>query len=105
MKIKKAYLIDERSITRQPQLEGKELDLEVLYPLVECHIIEHVGLKKGVDLWVDEEGLLKPNFINRIASKMYQGAYPHVKEELGIAGRAILTDNTKKGDYIENCYK
>lgn len=101
MKIKKAYLIDEKSITRQPQLEGKELDFESLYPIIECQMIEHVGLKKGVDLWVDEEGLMKPNFINRIASKMYQNAYPHVKEELGIAGRAILIDNTKKGDYAD----
>jgi hypothetical protein len=105
MKVKKAWLIDFYGIERLPQLEGKELSLKAMYPIVGngCHTIEHVGLKKGVDMWVDEEGLLKDgNVINRIATGMYRAAYPHVDPaELGIVGRAIVTDNTKKGDYIK----
>lgn len=105
MKVKKAWLIDfDGAVKQLPELEGKEISLKAMYPIVGngCHIIEHVGLKKGVDMWVDEEGLLKENVINRYATALYRNAYPNVPDpsELVIVGRAIVTDNTKAGDFI-----
>lgn len=107
MKVKKAFLIDLYGIKRLPELEGKELSLRDMYPIVgnECRTIEHVGLKKGVDMWVDEDGLGKDNVLNRIATAMYRRAYsPNIFDvsELAIVGRAIVTDNTKAGDFISD---
>jgi len=98
MKIKKAWLIDTSgNITRIPSIEGKEMDFQTMYPLIKCDTIEHVALKKGVDMWVDEEGLLKPNTVNQKAS--YLCSY-----DPQIVGNVIVTDNTKAGDYlIEEC--
>ena len=107
MKTKKMFLIKtDGSITRLPQLEGKELSFSDMYPIIGCTTIEHIGLKKEVDMWVDEEGLMKSDFVgNRLASKMYQEAYPHISpEDLGVVGNAIVTDNTKAGEYIVGTY-
>lgn len=109
MKVKKAFLIgfgDE--ITHLPQLEGKELSLKDLYPLIgnHCHLVERVALKKGVDLWVDEEGLLKANYINEFATGLYQAAHPNGvfpgegAEVLKVVGKAVLIDNTKAGNFL-----
>ncbi len=56
-------------------------------------------------MWVDEEGLLKNDFvINQKATLLYQGAYPDSifppVEELIIVGNAIVTDNTKAGNFM-----
>lgn len=104
-KIKRAYSIAPNG-TIQPllELEGKELALKDLYPLIgnRCHTVERVALKKGVELWVDEEGLLKENTINITATGMYRDAYKHIDpRELGVVGTAILVDNTKEGGYME----
>lgn len=91
------------SVRRLPQLEGKECKLQDMYSLIGngCHIVEHVGLKKGVDMWVDEEGLLKENFLNPKATAYYRAAYPHIDpREIGVVGNAIITDNTKAGSFI-----
>lgn len=107
MKVKKAWFIGTDGTVRQlTELEGKELSLKAMYPIIGCDIVEHVGLKKGVDMWVDEEGLLKGEFvINQKATLLYQGAYPDSifppVEELVIVGNAIVTDNTKAGDYLK----
>jgi len=85
-----------------PELQGKELEFKNMYHLIPCSTIEHVGLKKGVDLWFDEEGMFKNPILNSIATKFYRQAYPHIPaEDLGIVGNAILTDNTKAGDFIK----
>lgn len=98
MKIKRAYFIGYDGLVKTlPSIEGKELDLKDLYILIgnDCSMIEHVSIKKGVDMWVDEEGLLKKNWLNKKATLLYQDAYKN--KELGIVGNAILTDNTKDG--------
>lgn len=102
MEIKKAWLVAVDGIKRLPELEGKEMDFQTMYPIIDCTTIEHVGLKKGVDMWCDEEGLLKNDFVvNQMASVFYRKAYPHIDpEQLGIVGRAIITDNTKEGNFI-----
>lgn len=105
MKTKKVWFVGVNGeVKRLTELEGKELSLRTMYPFIgnDCHTIEHVALKKGVDMWVDEEGLLKENFFNARASRYYREAYPHVDpEEIGIVGNAIITDNTKAGTFIE----
>jgi hypothetical protein len=104
MKIKKAYLLTiDGLIRRLPELENKEMMLDDMYRIIDCHTIEHVGLKKGIDLWIDEEGLFQefPR-INPIATKFYREANPLVPfQELGIVGNAILTDNTRAGNFIK----
>lgn len=107
MKIKKTYFVGvDGSIRRTPELEQKELELSVLYPIIGCTTVEHVGLKKGVDMWIDEEGLLKNDWkLNEKATAMYKDCFPFVSEEakreLAIVGNAIITDNTKAGDYMD----
>lgn len=107
MKIKKAWLIDiEGAVTRLPQLENKELSLKDMYPIIgnRCHLVERVQLKKGVDMWVDEEGLLKENTQNNVATFLYRQVYAGVNNvdlnELLVVGNAIIIDNTKTGDFI-----
>ncbi len=100
MKTKKAWLVKVGGeVTRLPQIEGKELKLSECYPIIGCSTIEHVGLKKGVDMWIDEEGLFKnPPVLNWIATDLYRKAYPKIDpKELVIVGDVIITDNTKKG--------
>ncbi len=103
---KKAWLIPlegASGVKRIPELEGKELSLKDLYPIIGngCHLVERVQLKKGVEMWVDEEGLLKENWMNLIGTHLYQKAYPHIDpSEIGVVGVAIIIDNTKAGDFI-----
>lgn len=104
MKVKKAWFLSEGGvlIKNLPEVEGKELDLKTLYPIIGCTTIEHVALKKGVDMWIDEEGLLISNpKVNPEATRLYRAAYPHIDpSELGIFGNAVVTDNTKVGNFI-----
>ncbi len=114
-KTKKAWIIPlyggNDAMKRIPALEGKELKLADLYPIIGngCHTVERVLLSKGVELWVDEEGLLKePRKVNPIATFLYQHAYatgrgisPKELSEIGVVGTAILIDNSAKGYIIE----
>lgn len=113
MKVKKAWLIPlyggSKAVKRIAALEGKELQLKDLYPIIgnKCHTVERVLIKKGVEMWVDEEGLLKANAVNPIATFLYQHAYstgrgirPAELADIGVVGTAVLIDNTKNGDYI-----
>ncbi len=98
---KQAWLVAlDGSVTRLPQLEGKELKLADLYPIIgnDCSIVERVQLAQGVDLWVDEEGLLKENYMNMKGTELYRKAYPNIDPaDLGVVGNAIIIDNTKAG--------
>lgn len=104
MKVKKAFFVPIYGKVRQlTELENKELSLSAMYPIIgnDCHIAQLVRLKKGVDMWVDEEGLLKENVLNLKATILYQRAYPDVDPvDLAIVGNAIIVDNTKKGDFM-----
>lgn len=40
--------------------ETDKIGLDYLYKSIGCEVVEVVNLKDGVDLYVDEEGLLKP---------------------------------------------
>lgn len=106
MKIKKAWFIPAgagSTANRVNAIEDKEMDFDTMYPIIKCSTIEHVGLKKGVDMWCDEEGLLIDRPVcNIIATHLYRKAYPHVDpSELAIYGNVIITDNTKAGDFIQ----
>lgn len=110
MKVKKAWFVPQRGggqPYRLMEIEGEELSLAALYPFIgnECRTVERVALKKGVDMWVDEEGLLKENAYNPIGSFLYQKAYKDAvfpnPEELGVVGNAIIIDNTKEGHFME----
>ncbi len=103
MKVKRAYLISvEGEVSQLKDLEAKEIAFATMRPIIGCSTIEHVALGKGIDMWIDEEGLLKPWTGNEKATQMYRDAYKHVDpKELFIVGNAIITDNTAKGGYIE----
>jgi hypothetical protein len=77
-----------------------------MYSTIGCSCIEHVSLKKGVDMWIDEEGLLIDEpLLNHRATALYRAAYKDCvfpkPEELAIFGKAIITDNTKAGEYLQ----
>jgi hypothetical protein len=106
MKIKKAWLLStDGGAVRLTSLEGKELSLQTMYPFVgaTCSTIEHVGLEKGVDMWVDEDGIGKELEYNQTATDAYRKAFPGVPD-LHIVGNAIITDNTKAGNYLDKLY-
>jgi hypothetical protein len=90
--------------------DKKNFTLEELYAHLECDIVEHVELAKGVHLWVDEEGKLKEeNPVNQVAtayfhkSEMYK---PELYRKAGlpvdvVVGNAIIEDRTKAGSYLD----
>lgn len=77
--------------------DGKKFSLAEMYELITCDTVEHVDLGKGVDMWCDEEGLMKANWqLNKKATAFYRAACPHVDPaDLGIVGNALVVDNTK----------
>lgn len=114
-KINKAWLIPmhggSTAVKNIPELEGKKLVLKDLYPIIGngCHTVERVLLKKDVEMWVDEEGLLKSNSVNPIATFLYQhshatrhGIRPNELKDIGVVGTAVIIDTTKEGLYIRN---
>jgi len=78
-------------------VDGKEFQLEEMYRLIDCEIVELVQLGNGVDLWCDEEGLMKSNWMMNVkATELYREAHPDIPpQELGIVGNALFVDNTK----------
>jgi hypothetical protein len=98
MKIKRAWFLGvDGEIKALPELEGKECNIAKMYPIIGCDLVEHVGLGKGVDMWVNEEGLYQdPLIMNTRATELYRKAYPLIDpRELVIVGNVIVTDNTK----------
>lgn len=77
--------------------EKKDFTLQEMYKIIGCELVEMVQLSKGVEMWVDEEGLLKEHPIeNTVATAYYRKAYPHADpDELLIVGNAIIQDKTK----------
>lgn len=107
-KVKKAWFIGtDGERYRLPQFEGREVPLREMYPIIGngCSIVQLVVLKKGVDMWCDEEGLLKASFEeNGEASELYRKALnrPDLGPEWStIVGNAIVIDNTKAGDFFK----
>lgn len=84
-------------------VDGKDFTLDEMYKIIGCETIEHVQLAEDVDLWCDEEGLLKSDWIiNPVATVYYRKAYPDVDpEELAIVGSAIIQDKTKEGNFFK----
>jgi Domain of unknown function (DUF3846) len=65
-------------------------DLSAYYKLLDCDLVDVIRLTPHVDLWIDDEGLLKepPN-----QAYFYLGDYPSP-----IAGRALLLGHDKEGN-------
>jgi len=82
----KAILIDvEAKEVREIEVDGK---LDSMYASLGCELVECVRLAKGVDLWVDEEGLCK----SLTKGFMLKGA------EQPIMGNGLILGNTRGGD-------
>ena len=88
------------------EIEGKKtghLPIQVMYDLIGCDMVEHLGLVKGVHLWVDEEGRLKNGaIVNEKATEYFNKAFPKDKfiypgGVTTIVGNAIIEDMTKDG--------
>jgi len=106
-KVKKAWFIGvDGERYRLPQFEGRDVSLREMYPIIGngCSIAQLVHLKNGVEMWCDEEGLLKSNIEeNGEASALYKKALN--RPDLGpewttIVGNAIVIDNTKAGNFF-----
>lgn len=95
-------LVHEELSWVQPK-DGREFSLKELYELLECELVEHLDLVKGVHLWVDEEGRLKDKpLVNVVATRYFNKAFPKDKYEYpggvtDIVGNALIIDNTKNG--------
>lgn len=49
----------------------KNIEFNDLYSLIGCSTVELIHLPLNIDLWVDEEGLLKDNFITKVSVQGY----------------------------------
>ncbi len=79
--------------------EPGSLSLDYMYKTIGCDTVQLVelGNEDGVnELWCDEEGLLKNDWVmNPTATKLYRAAYPTIDpRELAIVGNAILVEKT-----------
>lgn len=78
------------------ELPDGELTLQQMYDYIDCGTVELVQLQEGVDLWCDEEGLLKSGFqVNHKATMLYRDAYK--TDEVGVVGNAIYS---RSGEYM-----
>jgi hypothetical protein len=56
--MKRGILIDvENRVIREVEFDG----LKDMYRLIDCDLVECVSYGRDLDIWVDEEGLLKDN--------------------------------------------
>lgn len=67
------YKVTGTSEIVQPK-NTKDFQLEELYALLQCEMIEIVYLNHGEIMIIDEEGKLRPNSINEEATKIFQNA-------------------------------
>lgn len=93
-------------IPRKPDMATTGgFSLDELRKLLDCDMVEHLDLVKGVHLWCDEEGRLKDeNNVNKVATEYFHKAYPDDKYnwapfggKYDIIGNAVIIDNTKEG--------
>ena len=81
--------------------DGKEFSLQEMYDLIGCTIVELAIGKDGDqlgDIWCDEEGLLKSNWIPNVkATEFYRAAHPDIDpKELVIVGDALFVPTVEK---------
>ena len=85
-----ALLIKPDGSTRTVLPEGDSFTLKEIYSLLDCSMIEPVYLKDGRIMWIDEEGKLKPHFLNPLASELADLLALDY-----IAGLALVTDKNE----------
>lgn len=82
---KKAYVIDvDGKITEIAPQNGSDFQLEELYSIIECNLIETVYLGHSHVMIVDEEGKINDKPFNAKASILYSN--PHD----AIVGKAVV---------------
>lgn len=60
-----------------------------LYALIDCDMVELISMPRNIDLWVDEEGLLKENVYTEILIQNY--------DPIIIAGTGIFLSFNEDG--------
>ena len=85
-----ALLIRPDGSTRIVLAEGSSFTLEEMYSLLDCSMIQPVYLTDSRIMWVDEEGKIKPHFVNPLASELAGCLTTDY-----IAGSALITDKNK----------
>jgi hypothetical protein len=88
--IKRAILIDPftQTITEVKMIDTK---LQTIYALLGCHIITITSLAEGIDMVLDDEGLLKDSE-NQAYFKFGIGSQP-------FAGKALIIATDDEGDF------
>lgn len=89
MSIRALRLTTDGSI-RSVRLEANEegIHLDAMYREIGCDLVECVGLRDDLDLWVDEEGKLKDGWEPNLPATAI--LYRHGRRDL-VAGTALLT--------------
>lgn len=67
----------------------EDVSFDDLYTLIDCHTVELISMPHNIDLWVDEEGLLKENVYTEIHIKGY--------DPIVIAGTGIFLSFNEDG--------
>ena len=85
-----ALLIRPDGSTRTVLAEGSSFTLEEMYFLLDCSMIQPVYLEDDRIMVIDEEGKLKPHFVNSLATELLHKAGGLQADY--IAGSALITE-------------
>lgn len=78
--------------------EIKKIELKHMYDLIGCDLVEAVRLPKDIDIWVDEEGLLKSG--NIVIGYKVEPNEESDGFELQLAGNALFLSSDEEGNTI-----
>lgn len=97
MKNNLGYLV---SVTDKIKLSvvdmGEEFGLEEMYDKVKCSMLDIVRLPENIDIWVDDEGLMKSgNIVLEYSINTGEGVH-----QLQLAGNALFMSYDSQGETI-----
>lgn len=68
-----------------------KIELDDMYKIIGCETVDVVRLENNIDIWVDDEGLLKKNVITEIEIN---------GREYQLAGRLLFMSSNKEGETV-----
>lgn len=71
----------------------KEIELQDMYKLIGCNLVELIKLPNNIDIWIDEEG----TFISNNPIIQYKIEDDHV---ITLVGKALFLSTNEDGDTI-----
>lgn len=74
---------------------SKDFGLEEMYKHIQCDMVDVVEIAEGIDIWVDDNGLFKPD--NTVLEYKLKS---NPEEALHLAGNALFLSSDDEGNSI-----